>query len=72
MIYGWTCILGNSENSWWFVTGKCSDLDTKPKVKSGTFNISSFIFTSTVIHAYVYLANIHKTDFTMWAYKHNN
>jgi len=80
MIYGWTCILGNSQNSWWFVTEKCSDLDTKPKVNNYITEMEHLIFqvlylqAQSYVHIYIYISCKHSQyiDFTIWAYKHNN
>jgi len=55
MIYGWTCLLGNLENSWWFVTGKCSDLATKPKVNNYITEMKHLIFQVLYLQAQSYV-----------------
>jgi len=55
MISGWTCILGNSEKSWWFVIGKCSDLDIKPKVNNYIIELEHLIFQVLYLQAQSYV-----------------
>jgi len=59
MIYGWTRILGNLENSWWFVSGKCFYLDMKPKVNNYITEMEHLIFqvlylqAQSLVHRYI-------------------